>query len=165
MKKTHVLLVTFIGVLFFSCTPEPSGPNCGNIKFSWKANGTYYEGYSEYHFLPSGSWSHHSYGFSACTGESSPPSLSIRLKDPIQVGTYSLMNINDADSPFEGDGSYLDGTGSGYYGTDSAHTGIVIITAMNLDSAITGTFSFNTLHSTSTNTINITEGSFTAIPY
>jgi hypothetical protein len=163
MKKTILFFGAFL-ILLSSCTEPNNNNNCGTIKFSWKANGTYFEGSSNYHFLP-GVSGLHSYGFTACTGSGSAPSLSLRLHDPIQVGTYNLMDVNDANSAFQGDGSYLDGTGSGYFGTDSAHTGTVVITTMATDSAITGTFSYNTLHSTSTSTINITEGVFTAIPY
>ena len=163
MKKTELLLLA-LGFILISCTEDNPPPNCGTIKFSWKANGVFYEGASNYHFLPTPG-GHHSYGFSACTASSNIPSLSIRLHDPIGVGTYALMDINDADFPNTGDGSYLDGTGSGYYGTDSTHTGTVNITAFNTDSAITGTFSYEALHSTSSNIMSITEGTFTTIPY
>lgn len=167
MKQKRIIVgLVIIATILCACeTNEPTNPNCGTIKFSWKANGTYFEGNSNYHFLPSAG-GHHSFGFSPCSnGTINNPSLSIRLKDPIQVGTYSLMDINDADSPFEGDGSYLDGTGSGYFGTDSTHLGTLSITTFASDSSITGTFSYSAQHSTSSAVMSITEGTFTAIPW
>jgi hypothetical protein len=164
MKRNILFLTTALFLfLITSCTTEDPGPNCGTIKFSWKANGTYYEGSSNYHFLPSGG-GFHTYGFSACT-TGNAPSLSIRLKGPIVAGTYNLMDINDATTQFEGDGSYLDGTGSGYFGTDSTHLGTVAITTFATDSAITGTFNYSAKHSTSSSVLSITEGTFTTIPY
>jgi len=97
MCKRNILLSTaaMFFLLITSCETNEPPPNCGTVKFSWKADGTYYEGASNYHFLPSGG-GHHSFGFSACTTGNSP-SLSLRLKGPIQAGTYNLMDINDAD--------------------------------------------------------------------
>jgi hypothetical protein len=161
MKKSMIIFGTLV-ILLISCAQPDPAPNCGTIKFTWKANGTYFEGNSDFHSYSNPSHLH-SYSFTACANGNSP-TLSCRLHTPLQLGTYNLMNINDANSPFTGDGSYLDGTGSGYFGTDSSHTGTIILTTVAPDSAITGTFSFNALHSTSVDVINITEGTFTAIP-
>jgi hypothetical protein len=160
--KRSILFFGVIIAFLTACTEVNPPANCGTVKFSWKANGTYYEGSSNYHFNP-GVSGLHTHGFTACTNGNAPD-LTLRLHDPIQVGTYTMMDVNDADNPLQGYAAYLDGTGSSYYDTDSTHTGSVIITALGTDTAMTGTFSFNTLHSTSASTINITEGVFTAIP-
>jgi len=161
MKKTLVCLLVACAGLMFSCAEEGPHYTCPTATYSWKANGTYFEGSSVFNHY---SYPLNSYSLTACTGDgSTPPTLSFRLHDPLATGTYNLAHIQQAVGPNMGDASYLDGSGNPYFTTDTTHNGTLTITSMNPDSAITGTFSFTGIRYSTGALINITEGQFTAI--
>jgi hypothetical protein len=159
MKKVF-LFIGLIG-LMFSCQEETHYSNCGTATFSWKANGTFHEGHSVFFYH---SLSLNDYSLTACSGTGgNNPTLSFRLHDPLAVGVYNLAHINQATTPNTGDGSYLDGSGNPYFTTDTTHNGTITLTAVNPDSAITGTFAFTGIRYSTSELVTITEGQFTAI--
>lgn len=161
MKLKLFLFGTIISGFLVSCAPDDSGIDCGTIKFSWKENGTYYEGGADvvYNF----NTTLRSYSFTACMNDPNAPMITFRLHHPISPGTYNLAHVQQATSPNTGDASYFDNSDGPYFTTDSTHTGTLTITSLSTDSAISGTFSLNAIRYSTMQIVNITEGEFTAI--
>lgn len=159
MKRNILLSTTALFVLLItSCVPENNGPNCATAKFSWKQDGTHYEGYSVIYY----STSFQNYSITACTGEANSPMVNFRFHTPMGTGTWNLAHIQQATSPNTGDASYFDENGGSYFTTDSTHTGSVTLTSY-VDTAITGTFNMTVYRYGTNTTHSITEGEFTAI--
>lgn len=159
MKKIAFLFLFSTALFLSSCVEGPHVPDCETAKFSWKQDGTYYEGYSVIQY----STSYENYGITACTGDTYSPNVNIRLHLPIAVGTYNLAHIQQATGPNTGDASYFDSGGGSYFTTDSSHVGVVTITSIGGDSAISGTFSMSVYRYSTNTTHTITEGQFTSI--
>lgn len=158
MKKTYFLV--FVSIMFLvSCVEENPGPNCGTMKFSWKEDGTYYEGNADTYF----SSFLENYSITACISGPDAPNVNLRLHAPIAVGTYSLGHVQQATGPNTGDASYFDEGGGGYFTTDSTHLGTVTITSAGASNAITGTFNMSLYRYSTNSTHTITEGQFTSI--
>jgi len=159
MKKTLLTIAAALTLLASCTTEENNGPNCGTAKFSWKEDGTFYEGTSDIYLNSS----FQMYTITACSNNpSEAANVNFRFFGPLQVGTYNLAHIQQVNAAFEGDASYFEeGTGS-YFTTDSTHFGAVNITSIN-GSAITGTFNMTVYRASTNETDVITDGQFTAI--
>lgn len=160
MKLKLILCISILCGILTSCT-EDETIDCGTIKFSWKENGTYYEGGSDlvYNFNST----LRSYSLTACMNDPNAPMITFRLHQPVVPGTYNLAHIQQATSPNTGDASYFDNSDGPYFTTDSTHTGTLVITSLATDSAVTGTFSLTAIRYSTMQVVNITEGEFTAI--
>ncbi|MFN8288185.1 MAG: DUF6252 family protein [Chitinophagales bacterium] len=169
MQKSISLLSTaFICILFLaSCHRDNnnSGSCPGTVSSTWKVDGNEYKSSS---YVTFNLGSIFNVTFTACVSDGVDKSITIGyIPSPPVVGTYPLKFEMLHSHPWNNmaGADYLIENGENFF-TDSTGTGTLIINSVNTtDSTFSGGFNFPATNDAGTQTVQITDGTFTNVKY
>ncbi len=159
-------VIVFAITSLTACHRDTGNGACpGSVIASWKVDGTAYKSST---FVTYNLGSIFNVTFTACVSDGVDKAITLGyIPSPPVVGTYPLKFEMLHSHPWNNmaGADYLIENGENYF-TDSTGTGTLVINSVNTaDSTFSGGFSFPATNDAGTQTVQITEGSFTNIRY